>query len=461
MKKFMKKNQGITLLALVITIVVLVILVGVSYKALVGEDGIITQASDSKQKSEKAYVIELGKADIDSVKAKNKDDRLTKNQLKTILDKYFEDVGSPDDWKKSLEEMVLTTKGEYGNYKIAVSELYDEVFKKEREEIVNDEETYFFKYIKNDDSVNIVGFNLKALDYRIADLSEYQKPLIVLKLDIDTLTIPEKIEGLPVTKVSFGNDITEEDGNASAYHKIEGINKIVYPNTCKTIENGKVFVDTKEVTLPEGVELIDSSAFNEWENLYEITIPATVTKISDEAFASCNNLKTVICNGDTEIGNSAFKNCEKLEAIKVSNTIGTRAFEGCENLSSVNIANNGKRFSIGNYAFRECYSLSSIVIPSNIDKIGTQAFASCEELKDLKIEEGVIEIGNEAFMNCWQDYCIGEDTKCELILPTSITTVGRSAFAYCTKNLTIKISESTDTSKWSSTWYGKATVIKY
>ena len=107
MKKFMKKNQGITLLALVITIVVLVILVGVSYKALVGEDGIITQASDSKQKSEKAYVIELGKADIDSVKAKNKDDRLTKYQLKSILDKYFEDVGSPDDWKKSLEEMVF------------------------------------------------------------------------------------------------------------------------------------------------------------------------------------------------------------------------------------------------------------------------------------------------------------------------------------------------------------------
>ena len=40
----MKKEQGITLIALVVTIVVLLILAGVSISMLTGENGIVTQA---------------------------------------------------------------------------------------------------------------------------------------------------------------------------------------------------------------------------------------------------------------------------------------------------------------------------------------------------------------------------------------------------------------------------------
>ena len=48
-----KKNaRGITLIALVITIIVLLILAGVTINALSGENGIITKATDAKEKPE-------------------------------------------------------------------------------------------------------------------------------------------------------------------------------------------------------------------------------------------------------------------------------------------------------------------------------------------------------------------------------------------------------------------------
>ena len=51
MKKF-KKNQGITLIALVITVIVLLILAGISVSTLTGSNGILTKASEAKTKVE-------------------------------------------------------------------------------------------------------------------------------------------------------------------------------------------------------------------------------------------------------------------------------------------------------------------------------------------------------------------------------------------------------------------------
>lgn len=47
----MKNNKGITLIALVVTIIVLLILAGVSIAMLTGQNGILTRASESSYKS--------------------------------------------------------------------------------------------------------------------------------------------------------------------------------------------------------------------------------------------------------------------------------------------------------------------------------------------------------------------------------------------------------------------------
>ncbi len=55
----MKKEKGITLIALVITIIVLLILAGVSIAMLTGENGIITQAIKAKENTEQAAKNEM------------------------------------------------------------------------------------------------------------------------------------------------------------------------------------------------------------------------------------------------------------------------------------------------------------------------------------------------------------------------------------------------------------------
>ena len=53
-KRKLKEVEGITLIALVITIIVLLILVGISIAMLTGENGILTQAQSAKEKTTKA-----------------------------------------------------------------------------------------------------------------------------------------------------------------------------------------------------------------------------------------------------------------------------------------------------------------------------------------------------------------------------------------------------------------------
>ena len=57
----MKKNKGITLIALVITIIVLLILAAVSIATLTGENGILIRANDAKENTEQAEEDELRK----------------------------------------------------------------------------------------------------------------------------------------------------------------------------------------------------------------------------------------------------------------------------------------------------------------------------------------------------------------------------------------------------------------
>ena len=55
-KKLMKGNRGITLVALVVTIVVLLILAGISLNLVLGENGIITKAQEARDKTEQARI---------------------------------------------------------------------------------------------------------------------------------------------------------------------------------------------------------------------------------------------------------------------------------------------------------------------------------------------------------------------------------------------------------------------
>ena len=119
MKLNLKERKGITLIALVITIIVLLILAGVSIAMLTGQNGILTQAQNSKQATEKAEVKERAQTDIVGVQTETESTEISKTALKRILDKYFDNV--PNDIKSDTE---ITAKAEYGGAKMKVSDIY-------------------------------------------------------------------------------------------------------------------------------------------------------------------------------------------------------------------------------------------------------------------------------------------------------------------------------------------------
>ena len=74
-------------------------------------------------------------------------------------------------------------------------------------------------------------------------------------------------------------------------------------------------------------------------------------------------------------------------------------------------------------AFSLCLSLSEIVIPSSVTSIGKGAFSSCNSLSEIVIPSSVTSIGDWAFYDC--------NSLSEIVIPSSVTSIGDSAFAGC------------------------------
>ena len=92
----MKTNKGITLIALVVTIVVLLILAGVSISMLTGENGIITQAQKSKIQTEIGKEKEYITLSVSAVKgdkiSKGDTSEITSSELQIEMNKYTDEA---------------------------------------------------------------------------------------------------------------------------------------------------------------------------------------------------------------------------------------------------------------------------------------------------------------------------------------------------------------------------------
>ena len=74
-------------------------------------------------------------------------------------------------------------------------------------------------------------------------------------------------------------------------------------------------------------------------------------------------------------------------------------------------------------AFWYCHSLSEMVIPSSVTSIGDWAFYDCRSLSEIVIPSSVTSIGDWAFSGC--------DSLSEIVIPSSVTSIGDRAFYGC------------------------------
>ena len=125
-KRIRKKensNRGITLIALVITIIVLLILAGISIAMLTGENGILTKADTARKESGRAEVIENAKLDILEYETEN-EGKITDDQAYGIIAKYDKDYNENVNFEFKVneeDEEYFTTKE---GYDILVREIW-------------------------------------------------------------------------------------------------------------------------------------------------------------------------------------------------------------------------------------------------------------------------------------------------------------------------------------------------
>ena len=336
----MKRGNGVTLIALAVTIIVMLILAGVTISTLTGNSGITTNASKAKTKSylaniKEEYELYLSEKrmddeyDLDTLYANDKTIRYEGNEVGSGITEICSSI----------------KKGDEKKFEIIKGKIY---------------------YVSQDKKVIPIavelGFSINP--YEITDNG-------VLRSSAMNLYLVDNNGKL---------DLSEYEGKiktieAGAFSKVE-------------IESG--ITPLSSIVLPKGITTIGDDALSYNTSLTSIKIPNTVTTIGKRAFYGCTNLTSIeIPDSVTYIGDYCFWNCNRLQKIKLSKkiqTINQGLLEGCSSLTEIEIPEGVE--SIGYAAFRSCDKLTTITLPASLTYITGSALTRLSRLTEVKVADG-------------------------------------------------------------------------
>ena len=362
--KELKKNKGITLIALVITIIILLILAGITIATLTGENGILTKATEAGRQTE----IEGIREEAEMAKQ-----GVLSGDLTTGKDTTREDVinGIVDEMGGTATGNLITT--EDGKYEIMVKE--DNTI-----EVVEKGQGYIDAEYK--EAAPESDFRWTTLEDGTIRIYEY--------LGTETsLHIPDTIDGKTVSMLKM--DKTNA-GDSSGF--VEG---------GKLSQNGVVF---KSVKIPDTVTEIGADSFNGSE-LESIKLPSKLTTIGPYSFYN-NQLKEVeIPDTVTVVGYRAFWDNE-IEELKLSkNLTKIETFAFADNkIKEIEVPEGVT--TIGMLSFGG-ENLQKLIIPSTITSVRMSSF-------DFSNIDYIEFMGN-TFVN--SKYTIYADTIKEIKVPYS------------------------------------------
>ena len=322
--------------------------------------------------------------------------------------------------------------------------------------------------------------------------------------NLKSITIPSSVTNIGSNafwKCTSLTSITVSEGN-EVYSSLDGVlfNKdktelVCYPcgktATAYTIPSSVTSIrsyafknceNLTSVTFEEGSKCtsVGDRAFYDCTSLTSITIPSNVTSIGEDAFYGCSSLeeitlpfvgntkdgtsnthfgyifgassyfdhttyvpkslKKVTITGGTSIASSAFYNCSNLTSITIPSSvtsIGGWAFNDCTSLKEVHITDIAAwcKISFGGSSANPLYYaenlylngtlITDLVVPSSVTSIGSSAFYNCSNLTSIIIPSSVTSIGSYAFSYCTR--------LTSVVIPSSVTFIGSDAFQYCYK----------------------------
>lgn len=251
----------------------------------------------------------------------------------------------------------------------------------------------------------------------------------------------------------------------------------------------------EEIMLNIGLEAIKENAFENNQNITQITIPYTLRQFGDKAFYNCNELSTIIIENIVDIktwGQGVFENTrwynnqsdfvyidqlwlyaykgqENHLNIDIAQTILPYAFAdnqwlvsiyidsqiqqvdrfafiGCVSLENVEFAPNSQLMLIEEYAFSNCIELSSVTLPHSLESINSLIFDGCIVLEDIlfeqiqQVEPNFNYVDNILYNQDFsQILFVSKAISGEVVIKDSVTEIPEYAFENCYDITTIYI----------------------
>ena len=347
----MKNNfKGITLIALVITIIVLLILAGVSIAMLTGQNGILNQAQNAKERTTQSNAEEMVRVAIGGLQAEN--------------------LG---DTSKITPQMVADQVNE----------------ENARDDVTAEETTFPTNIVFNDDGVKVpVEVTLRVGDAEDAP----SNPNYSVSVDESKIAPKELFKIDILTPPSVAKVASTVDENISVSETTKGTAKIagILPEYCN---KGKYYGWLGDTKVPEK------------DTNYEIEYPGITDSLIIPYEVEINGNIYTITEVDLRVRSpqyatthdEQFTNNPKIENIIFPNTVTKIYMYSYNNNVTRKIVLPENLTEICDYMFKNYEELVSINIPKSVTKIGNWAFLNCQKLSEITIPEGCTYVDEEAF----------------------------------------------------------------
>ena len=275
------KNKGITLIALVITIIILLILAGVTIQTLTGDNGLITKAQSAKEKVNEEEIeeqIKLAQLEYQTTKYTNTA-KTEAEYMQEILNKVFD------------EEVLVTKSGR--NYKVKIGNGKTVYKVKKNGDILKYEEMDTTSVYGKLDKDNNILYLRAIYQEGYTDTTNSVLSNFFNKDNIKKVIIEEKIAPRMISFSGFDN--LEEIKNIKNLHTENITSMDSMFSTCKKLKKLDLSeFDTSNVTTmktmfnwPISLEEIDLSNFD----------TSNVTSMK-YMFSGCQALKRLIISED-------------------------------------------------------------------------------------------------------------------------------------------------------------------
>ena len=208
-----------------------------------------------------------------------------------------------------------------------------------------------------------------------------------------TVVIPQKIDGLPVTVIG-----------SSAF----------------------IECDITSLAMPDSVTNIYTYAMAGCQSLTEVRLSQNLQAVGECAFSGCTSLTQMDLSMDslTHIYDGAFEGCTSLRQVTFGDNvvfIGAEAFQECTSLQEAILPKNLKE--VGDYAFALCADMQKIHIPKSLEIWGMYAFAGNTSVTEIVFEEGLKAIGDREHYGCFSNGLVESVT-----IPASVSYIADNAF---------------------------------